>query len=313
MSTEPSSTYLPESAEEPTAVEEAVESPGFWRTTWRRLLKHPVGRIGLVIVIILVIMALFGPVLSPYDPNAIDFTNRFSPPTLAHPFGTDDFGRDTFSRILYGARISLMVGVIAVGIAGSVGTFLGMVSGYTSRRWLDETIMRGMDILFAFPAILLAIAILAALGKGVANAMVAIGLVYIPIFARIARSSVLSIRNEEYVKAARALGTPNHVIVPRHILPNSMAPLIVEVSLSLAFAILAEAALSFFGLGTPPPEPSWGRMLSEGRAYFQQSVWMAIFPGLAIMLSVMGFNFLGDGLRDALDPKMKQMLELPGR
>lgn len=293
--------------------QELVESQGFWRTTWRRLLRHPVGRIGLVIVVILVIMALFAPLLSPYDPNAIDFTNRFSPPTFAHPMGTDDFGRDTLSRILYGARISLMVGVIAVGIAGSVGTFLGMVSGYTSRRWLDETIMRGMDILFAFPAILLAIAIMAALGKGVANAMVAIGLVYIPIFARIARGAVLSVRNEEYVKAARALGTPSYVILPRHLLPNAMAPLIVEVSLSLAFAILAEAALSFFGLGTQPPAPSWGRMLSEGRAYFQQSVWMAIFPGLAIMLSVMGFNFLGDGLRDALDPKMKQMLEMQGR
>lgn len=311
MSTEP--TTLPETAGSAAPLDEAIESPGFWRTTWRRLLKHPVGRIGLVIVVVLVLVAVFGPPLSPYDPNAIDFTNRFSPPTLQHPFGTDDFGRDTFSRILYGARVSLMVGVIAVGIAGSVGTFLGLVSGYTSRRWLDETIMRFMDILFAFPAILLAIAILAALGKGVANAMVAIGLVYIPIFARIARGAVLSIRNEEYVKAARALGTPNHIIVPRHILPNAMAPLIVEVSLSLAFAILAEAALSFFGLGTPPPDPSWGRMLSEGRAYFQQSVWMAVFPGLAIMLSVMGFNFLGDGLRDALDPKMKQMLELPGR
>jgi peptide/nickel transport system permease protein len=295
------------------AGEELVESQGFWRTTFQRLIRHPVGRIGLIIVIILVIMAAFGPTLSPYDPNAMDFTVRFAPPSLEHYFGTDDFGRDTFSRILYGARISLMVGVIAVGIAGTAGTFLGMVSGYTSRRWIDETIMRGMDILFAFPAILLAIAIMAALGKGVANAMIAIGLVYIPIFARIARGAVLSVRNDEYVTAARALGTPNRVILPRHILPNSMAPLIVEISLSLAFAILAEAALSFFGLGTQPPAPSWGRMLSEGRAYFQQSVWMAIFPGLAIMLSVMGFNFLGDGMRDALDPKMKQMLEIKGR
>ncbi|MDX1416699.1 MAG: ABC transporter permease [Candidatus Promineifilaceae bacterium] len=313
MNTEPSPAYLSENLDEEKGVDELVESQGFWRTTWQRLLRHPVGRIGLIIVIILVIMALFGPYLSPYDPNTMDFTNRFSPPTLEHYFGTDDFGRDTFSRILYGARISLMVGVIAVGIAGTTGTFLGMVSGYTSRRWLDETIMRGMDILFAFPAILLAIAILAALGKGVANAMVAIGLVYIPIFARIARGAVISVRNEEYVKAARALGTPNHIILPRHLLPNSMAPLIVEVSLSLAFAILAEAALSFFGLGTQPPDPSWGRMLSEGRAYFQQSVWMALFPGLAIMFSVMGFNFLGDGLRDALDPKMKQVLEMKHR
>ncbi|MGD2076805.1 MAG: ABC transporter permease [Chloroflexota bacterium] len=293
--------------------EQYVETAGFWRTTMRRLLRHPVGRIGLIITVILILMAILGPTISPYDPNAIDFDNRFSPPTLEHYFGTDDFGRDTFSRILYGARISLMVGVIAVFIAGTLGTTFGLISGYTTRRWVDETIMRGMDILFAFPAILLAIAILAALGKGVANAMIAIGLVYTPIFARIARSAVLSVRNEEYVTAARALGTRNSVILPRHILPNSMAPIIVEVSLSLAFAILAEAALSFFGLGTQPPDPSWGRMLAEGRAYFQQSFWMALFPGLAIMFSVMGFNFLGDGLRDALDPKMKQMLEMKGK
>lgn len=291
---------------------ETVQSEGFWRTTIRRLFKHRIGRIGVFIVAILIIMAVFGPLLSPYDPNEIDFTNRFSPPTLQHPFGTDDFGRDTFSRILYGARISLMVGVIAVTIATVLGTTFGLLSGYSSRRWVDEVIMRGMDILFAFPAILLAIAILAALGKGVTNAMIAIGLVYTPIFARIVRGAVLSIRNEEYITAARAVGTRDWLILTRHILPNSSAPLIVEISLSLAFAILAEAALSFFGLGTQPPDPSWGRMLSEGRAYFQQSVWMAFFPGMAIMLAVMGFNFLGDGLRDALDPKMKQLLEMQG-
>ncbi|MCB9009461.1 MAG: ABC transporter permease [Ardenticatenaceae bacterium] len=293
--------------------EQFVKSEGFWQTTLRRLLKHPIGRIGAIIVAVLVIMAIFGPLLSPYDPNAIDFEIRFLPPTWSHPFGTDDFGRDTFSRVMYGARISLLVGVIAVSIAGTLGTFLGLIAGYTTRRWLDEIIMRAMDILFAFPAILLAIAILAALGKGIANAMIAIGLVYTPIFARIARGAVLSVRSEEYVTAARALGTRNGVILLRHILPNSLAPLIVETSLSLAFAILAEAALSFFGLGTQPPDPSWGRMLSEGRAYFQQSIWMALFPGLAIMFSVMGFNFLGDGLRDALDPKMKQMLEMRGK
>jgi peptide/nickel transport system permease protein len=290
-----------------------IASEGFWHTTLRRLLKHRIGRIGVFIVTILVIMAVFGPLLSPYDPNEIDFTNRFSPPTLTHPFGTDDFGRDTFSRILYGARVSLMVGVIAVSIATILGTLFGLVSGYTTRRWVDEIIMRGMDILFAFPAILLAIAILAALGKGVTNAMIAIGLVYTPIFARIVRGAVLSVRNEEYVMAARALGTRDRTILTKHILPNSSAPLIVEISLSLAFAILAEAALSFFGLGTQPPDPSWGRMLSEGRAYFQQSIWMALFPGLAIMLAVMGFNFLGDGLRDALDPKMKQVIEMQGK
>jgi len=293
--------------------EEPIKSKGFWATTIKRLLRHPVGLVGLAIVCLLVFLAIFGPALAPHDPNFIDFAIRFEDPSFTHPFGTDDFGRDIFSRVLYGARISLLVGVIAVSIAATVGSLLGLIAGFVSLRIVDEVIMRTMDILFAFPAILLAIAILAALGKGIANAMIAIGLVYIPIFARIARGAVLSVRNEEYVKAARSLGTPTVTILFRHILPNSLAPLIVETSLSLAFAILAEAALSFFGLGTQPPDPSWGRMLSEGRGFFQQSVWMALFPGLAIMISVMGFNFLGDGLRDALDPKMQQVLENRGK
>jgi peptide/nickel transport system permease protein len=274
----------------------------YWRDTLRRLRQHRVGMLGLVLVVLLLFVAVFGRYLAPYDPNEIDMEARFLPPTLEHPMGTDDFGRDTLSRIMYGARVSLQVGIIAVGIAASVGTFLGLIAGYGGRL-PDEFIMRGMDILFAFPAILLAIAILAALGKGITNAMIAIGVVYIPIFARIARGEVLSIRGKEFIDAARASGASGRRIMSRHILPNASGPLIVEISLSLAFAILAEAALSFFGLGTQPPDPSWGRMLSEGRAYFRQSPWMAIFPGLAIMITVMGFNFLGDGLRDAMDPR----------
>lgn len=279
-------------------------SPGFWRDTANRLLRHRLGMIGLVIVLILIFVAIFGSALAPYDPNDIDMQNRFAPPSLEHPMGTDDFGRDIFSRILVGARVSLQVGIVAVGIAATFGSLLGLVAGYGGRA-TDEVIMRSMDVLFAFPAILLAIAILAALGKGVTNAMIAIGIVYIPIFARIARSSVLSIRRQEFVEAARSIGAGHTRILFRHITPNAMAPLIVETTLSLAFAILAEAALSFFGLGTQPPDPSWGRMLSEGRAYFRQSAWMAIFPGLAIMIAVLGFNFLGDGLRDAMDPRLK--------
>lgn len=281
------------------------EASGYWRDTLRRLLRHRVGLIGLVIVTLLILLGIFGRVAAPYDPNAIDMSARFLPPTVEHPLGTDDFGRDTLSRIMYGARISLQVGIIAVGIAATVGSLLGLLAGY-GNRLLDEVIMRSMDVLFAFPAILLAIAILAALGKGVANAMIAIGVVYIPIFARIARGEVLSIRNEEFIEAAEASGAGHARILFKHILPNAMGPLIVETSLSLAFAILAEAALSFFGLGTQPPDPSWGRMLSEGRAYFQQSIWMGFFPGLAIMLTVMGFNFLGDGLRDAMDPRQRE-------
>lgn len=275
-----------------------------WQDSFQRLLRHRTGMIGAVIVGLLIITGIFGPYLAPYDPNEIDFGVRFAPPSLAHPMGADDFGRDILSRILVGARVSLQVGFIAVTLATIVGSMLGMIAGY-SNRIIDEVIMRLMDVLFAFPAILLAIAILAALGKGVANAMIAIGIVYTPIFARIARSAVLTIRNEEYVEAANAIGARRARILWKHIFPNSLAPLIVEISLSLAFAILAEAALSFFGLGTQPPDASWGRMLSEGRAYFRQSIWLGVFPGLAIMLTVMGFNFLGDGLRDVLDPRMR--------
>lgn len=278
---------------------------GLWRDVLYRLRRHRIGMIGVGIVAALILLGVLGPLLAPHDPNVMDFNVRFAPPSLAHPLGADDFGRDILSRIMVGARVSLQVGLIAVGIAGVAGTLLGLVAGY-SNRVLDEIIMRSMDVLFAFPAILLAIAILAALGKGIANAMIAIGVVYTPIFARIARGAVLTVRRQEFVEAALAIGAGRLRILFRHIFPNSLAPLIVEASLSLAFAILAEAALSFFGLGTQPPDPSWGRMLSEGRAYFRQSIWMGIFPGLAIMLTVMGFNFLGDGLRDVLDPRMKQ-------
>jgi peptide/nickel transport system permease protein len=286
--------------------EELPPATGIWRDALKRLRRHRLGMFGATIVVILIFTAIFGPYLAPYDPNEIDFSVRFSGPTLAHPLGADDFGRDTLSRIMHGARVSLQVGIIAVSIAATAGTLLGLVAGYAGRV-IDEVIMRAMDILFAFPAILLAIAILAALGKGITNAMIAIGIVYIPIFARIARGAVLSVRGEEFVESARAIGARDSRILFRHIFPNSLAPLIVEVTLSLAFAILAEAALSFFGLGTQPPDPSWGRMLSEGRAYFRQSAWMGIFPGLAIMLTVMGFNFLGDGLRDSLDPRLKNV------
>jgi len=285
---------------------EPPQAESLWLDAMRRLRRQPLSIFSAILVTVLILTAIFGPLLAPYDPNAIDMSNRFGPPSLEHPFGTDDFGRDILSRVMVGARVSLMVGIIAVGLSATVGSFLGLLAGYTGRI-TDEIIMRAMDILFAFPAILLAIAIMAALGRGVGNAMIAIGIVYIPIFARIARGSVLSIREEEFVDAARATGSSDSRILFRHIFPNVLSPLIVEITLSLSFAILAEAALSFFGLGTQPPNPSWGRMLSEGRAYFQQSVWLAIFPGLAIMLTVLGFNLLGDGLRDALDPRLKNV------
>jgi len=277
-----------------------------WLDAMRRLRRQPLSMFAAGVVTVLILTAIFGPLLAPYNPNAIEMSNRFASPSLTHPFGTDDFGRDILSRVIVGARVSLMVGIIAVSISAIIGTTFGILAGYTGRV-VDEVIMRAMDILFAFPAILLAIAIMAALGRGVGNAMIAIGIVYIPIFARIARGSVLSLREEDFVDAARSVGATDSRIMIKHIFPNTTSPLIVEVTLSLSFAILAEAALSFFGLGTQPPDPSWGRMLSEGRAYFQQSVWLAIWPGLAIMLTVLGFNLLGDGLRDALDPRLKNV------
>jgi peptide/nickel transport system permease protein len=263
---------------------------------------------GSIIIFVLGVIALFGHVLAPYDPTQMDFTALFAPPSLAHPFGTDEFGRDVFSRVLHGARVSFQVAFIAVGISASVGVLLGALAGFYG-RWLDEVIMRFMDILFAFPAVLLAITVMAMLGRGVENAMIAIAIVYMPIFARVTRGAVIAVRNLEYINAVRALGQSDLRIILRHILPNATAPIIVQVSLSLAFAILAEAALSFFGLGTQPPDPSWGRMLSEGRSFLREAPWMGIFPGLAIMISVMGFNFLGDGLRDLLDPRLRNVLK----
>ncbi len=283
----------------------AVRSRGLWSDAFRRLRRHRLGMFGFVILLSVVILAVFGPSVLIHNPNTMDFTAQFARPSLQHPFGTDDFGRDIFTRVAYGARVSLQVGVISVGLAATVGSLLGLLAGY-SNRFVDEIVMRSMDVLYAFPAILLAIAVMAALGKGVGNAMIAIGVVYIPIFARIARAAVLSVRNEEFVQAARALGAGHGRIMFQHILPNILSPIIVETSLSLAFAILAEASLSYFGLGTQPPDPSWGRMLAEGRSFLRQSIWMGLFPGLAIMVTVMSFNFLGDGLRDARDPRLRR-------
>ena len=279
--------------------------PGLLAETLRRFVRHRVGMLGAGIIGVLIVVAIFGPSLAPHNPTHMYFMSPFADPSREFPLGTDDFGRDTLSRIMVGARVSIQVGFISVGIAATLGTALGMIAGYTRRRLIDEAIMRSMDVLLAFPTILLAIAIIAILGKGVTNAMIAIGVVYTPIFARIARGEVLRVKNEEYVQAARAIGTTDTGILLRHILPNILPPIIVETSLSLSFAILAEAALSFFGLGTQAPNPSWGLMLSESRKFFHRSIWMGIFPGLAIMVTVMGFNFLGDGLRDVLDPRMK--------
>ena len=261
----------------------------------------------LLVLVVFVLVALLGETIAPYGRNEVS-PDRLQGPSGDHVFGTDQLGRDVFSRVLIGAEVSLRVGLVAVGIALVAGVVFGLVAGYY-RGWLDDAVMRLMDVLFAFPAILLAIAILAIRGRGATNAMIAIGIVYIPIFARVTRASVLSVREEVYVRAARAIGAGDLRIMARHVLPNVAAPVIVQTSVSLAFAILSEAALSFIGLGTQPPEPSWGRMLAEGRGFIQDAWWIAVFPGLAIFAVVLSFNVLGDALRDALDPRQRSAIE----
>jgi peptide/nickel transport system permease protein len=259
--------------------------------------------LGLAITLGVVATALAAPIIAPYDPTAQNIAEaQLLAPSLEHPMGTDQLGRDVFSRVLYGAQLSLRVGIIAVGVAMAAGVPLGLVAGFYG-GYVDEAVMRGMDVLFSFPAILLAIAMVAILGQSTLNVMLAIGITYTPIFARVTRSGVLSVREETFVDAARAIGDTNRSILARDILPNVVAPIIVQATVSLAFAILAESALSFLGLGTPPPDPSWGRMLSNSRNFLQSAPWTALFPGLAIMLTILGFNFLGDGLRDTLDPQ----------
>ncbi|GHF42762.1 peptide/nickel transport system permease protein [Deinococcus metalli] len=272
-----------------------------------RVLRHRTMLLGVILLAVVLLAALAGQVATPYDPNKMDFTVPFRPPSSAHLLGTDNFGRDILSRVLAGAWTSLRVALIAVSLAAAAGVTLGTLAGYY-RGWLDEVIMRVMDIFMAFPALLLAIAVMAVLGRGVENAMIAIAVVYMPIFARITRGSILTVREEEYLVAAQALGQSDLRTMWRHILPNALGPIIVQTSLSLAFAVLAESSLSFFGLGTQPPASSWGLMLSEGRSYLLQAPWLGLFPGVAIMLTVLGFNLVGDGLRDLLDPRLRQLL-----
>ncbi|MCL4424087.1 MAG: ABC transporter permease [Firmicutes bacterium] len=274
-----------------------------WALLVRRLVQHKTAMIGLVIITAMVLVALLAPAIASHDPLKQDISNRFARPSRDHYFGTDALGRDLYSRVVFGARLSLMLGVVAVGIAFSVGVLTGLLAGYYPR--VDMVIMRLVDILMAFPAILLAIAIVGVLGPGVFNAIIAIGITSIPGFIRITRASVLSLRQTEYVEAARATGAADIRILYRHIFPNIMAPIIVFGTLHLSSAILSGAILSFLGLGAQPPTPEWGAMVSSSRQYLHLAPHMALFPILAIFLTVLGFNFLGDGLRDVLDPRLK--------
>ncbi len=265
---------------------------------------------GLVILTVLIVAALLAPFITPYDPLAVTAGQGFRPPDLAHPAGTDLFGRDVLSRLLFGARVSLLTGVMAVFIASLPGTILGLVAGYYG-RWVDGLIMRLMDVMLSFPAMLLALSIVAALGPGLFNVVLAVGVAGIPGYTRLVRGSVLSVRKSLYVRAARTVGCPDWRIIFRHILPNVLAPAIVLATLDVAWAILNASSLSFLGLGVQPPTPEWGAMLSEGRVYLRQAPWTMIAPGLALALTVLSINIVGDGLRDALDPRLRNRRGLP--
>lgn len=275
-----------------------------YKDAWRRLKKNKLAMLGLAIVIFLIVLAIFAPLLAPYDPNVRVKEDSALGPNSTYIFGTDLLGRDILSRVIYGSRISIEVGIIAVGISVVLGLFFGALAGYYG-RWADAIIMRVADIFFAFPYILGAIAIMTILGSGIVNIFIAIGLLGWAYFARIFRGSILSIKNKEYIEAARALGASNTRIITRHIFPNSTAPIIVYATMNVGTAIIVEAALSFLGIGVQPPTPAWGKMLSEALNYIDIAPWMMLFPGLAIVITVLGFVLLGDGLRDAFDPKMK--------
>ncbi len=282
----------------------AVDSP--WRRAgrfWRAFARNRLGVAGLALVGAFLVAAALGPWLAPYDPNAQDLPAQLQPPSLGHPLGTDDFGRDILSRLLVGSRISLLVGVIATGIGAGLGTLVGLLAGFYPR--LDGPLMRVMDVLLSFPSVLLAVAIIAILGPSLGNVMVAVGINSIPAYARLVRSTVLAVKETDYVDAARAIGNREASIMLRYVLPNCLSPIIVYSTLQVGGAILTASILSFLGLGVQPPDPEWGQMVNAGRGWLAQAPHIATFPGLAIFLVVMGFNLLGDGLRDVLDPRLR--------
>jgi len=272
--------------------------------SWRRLFRNSNFLAGAAISGLVVAAAVFAPTVAPHSPIDQSFRDQLLAPSPGHLFGTDEFGRDIFSRVVYGARIALVVGIISDGIATALGVLIGVLSGYFGRR-VDAVLMRIVDILLAFPYLLLAMIVVAILGPSLINAMVAIGIVYTPQFARVVRGAVLQVREEEFVEAARAVGAGPMRILAQHVLPNIVSPIIVMATLTVGFMIVETAGLSFLGLGASPPTPEWGSMLATGRSYMLTAPWIATFPGLAILVTVIGFNLIGDGLRDLLDPRLR--------
>lgn len=271
---------------------------------WSQFKKNKAAVLGLMILAVLILLAVFAPFLAPYDPYHSNMPESLQGPSAQHLLGNDELGRDILSRIMYGARISLKVGVLAVGVALAIGVFFGALAGYYGGK-IDNWIMRIMDIMLAFPSLLLAIAFMSALGRGIENAIIAIGIVSTPHYARIVRGSVLSVKENEYIQAARAIGARDGRIIFRHILPNVFSPIIVRATLGISTAILETAALGFLGLGVQPPYAEWGAMLGSGRGYFYNAPHIVLYPGLAITITVLAFNLVGDGLRDVLDPRLK--------
>jgi peptide/nickel transport system permease protein len=278
---------------------------GALRQLIARLTENRLALFGAIVVFVMFAVALLAPYIAQHDPNEIAISDRLAPLSSLHPFGTDQFGRDIFSRVIYGARVSVLVGLIAVSLGLALGVVLGALSGYFSKI-VDNILMRIVDAIMAFPGILLALALVAVWGPSLASICFALGIRYMPSFARLVRASVLKEREKEYVEAAKVQGESDLRVLCRQILPNCTAPLIIQVSLDFAHAMIAESSLSFLGLGLPPPAPSWGNMLDDARTYMTVYPWGAIFPGLAISLAVLGFNFLGDGLRDILDPRLAE-------
>ena len=287
-----------------TAFDEAPAVAAPMNQTLRRLLKSPSAMLGLAIVALLILAGVLAPLLTPYDPEQQNLRAVLQAPSLTHPLGTDQLGRDILARILFGARLTLFIGAFAVAVGVVIGVPLGVISGYY-RGTVDLVIQRVMDLMLSFTTFLLALTLVALLGVGLTNVIVAVGVSTIPRFARLVRSSVLSIREVSYIEASLALGVPSHRVLWRHVLPNALAPVIVQATLSMGATILTAAGLGFLGLGVQPPTPEWGAMLGEGRNYIFSQPSVTTFPGLAIFLAVVGFNLLGDGLRDALDPQLR--------
>lgn len=276
--------------------------------SWRLLARNPVTLVSSVVLVVVAVVTVAANWIVPYGVNDVDVPNALAPPSGSHWLGTDELGRDVLSRVLVATQASMRIAVVSVAFAVVVGVTVGLIAGYRG-GWLDAVLMRIVDVMFAFPVLLLALAVVAILGPGVTTTILAIGIVYTPIFARVARASTLGVRTEPYVSVSRAMGAGDLYILRRHILPNIAGPLIVQTSLSLAFAILSEAALSFLGLGIQPPQPSLGRMIFDSQGFVTMAWWMAVFPGAAIFVIVLAFNLFGDGLRDVLDPKQRTTIE----